>query len=376
MSDLKLEKEEFVSGLGGTTVAEINLITSTLIAGFFLRCCILICIPSSLRQVISNLPLSFLLEYATIILPGILTLTILADYAVYILVTELLTSAVLILMKLKTLRHFSFKSLSSAFSSPYPHHRHPYITLTRTFINVFTAIAILAVDFSIFPRRLAKTEIYGSGLMDLGVGVFLMSHGLTSPEARHHEPPNSRGGGVGLVGYLRLVGRTVRGVLPLFLLGMARLLVVKYTGYQEHITEYGVHWNFFFTIATVRVSFKIHSKNLNSNFFFTQNCFPPKLDLMFFAPPITSKSPIWWSRCRFHRHLYPLPSHASVGWIRVLSRPWSPRRWFQNRISECQQRRNSLVCWIHSPVHGMGRTREVAVQAKVIIKTQMSRPLV
>lgn len=32
-----------------------------------------------------------------------------------------------------------------------------------------------------------------------------------------------------------------------------RLVSVKVIGYQEHISEYGVHWNFFFTLATVRI---------------------------------------------------------------------------------------------------------------------------
>ena len=51
----------------------------------------------------------------------------------------------------------------------------------------------------------------------------------------------------------RVVG-TLRRVLPLLVLGFIRLASVKMTGYQEHVTEYGVHWNFFFTIAFVRVS--------------------------------------------------------------------------------------------------------------------------
>ena len=60
----------------------------------------------------------------------------------------------------------------------------PFVTATRTLTNLVTAIAILAVDFPIFPRRFAKTETYGTGLMDTGVGMFVVIHGLTSPEAR------------------------------------------------------------------------------------------------------------------------------------------------------------------------------------------------
>ena len=45
--------------------------------------------------------------------------------------------------------------------------------------------------------------------------------------------------------------RTARSVVPLALLGAARIVAVKSTDYQEHVSEYGVHWNFFFTLFVV-----------------------------------------------------------------------------------------------------------------------------
>ena len=185
------------------------------------------------------------------------------------LAAELATSALLVLQCLrKTLTSAKTATTTTTTtrdvlsSCQYPW-RYPYITVTRTFVNLFTAVAILAVDFSIYPRRLAKTETYGSGLMDIGVGAFLMAHGLTSPEARVVSSIPAAGGGGGGggggrkggrgLGYAGLVFGTLRQVLPLLVLGCIRLLSVKATAYQEHVTEYGVHWNFFFTIAAVRV---------------------------------------------------------------------------------------------------------------------------
>lgn len=244
-AEWKTEKEAFVSGLEGTTIAEIYLLTLTLLGGYLLRCCCLICSPSLHSLASNSLLLSFLLEYLTIVFPALLTLTLLADYAGYILLVEVGISAALIAHRLGRTAN---KTPKQPLTFGYPM-RQPYLTVTRTFVNLFTAIAILAVDFAIYPRRLAKAETYGSGLMDVGVGAFLMAHGLTSPEAR------GAGSQAGRWGWrcVRLLGLTVRQVCPLLVLGLLRVLSVKSTGYQEHVTEYGVHWNFFFTIAAVRV---------------------------------------------------------------------------------------------------------------------------
>ncbi|RLO01950.1 hypothetical protein DYB28_014964 [Aphanomyces astaci] len=65
----------------------------------------------------------------------------------------------------------------------------PAVTCFRAQMMICTyeahnCVAILAVDFTIFPRRFAKTETFGVSLMDSGVGLFIMSSALTSAYAR------------------------------------------------------------------------------------------------------------------------------------------------------------------------------------------------
>ncbi|KAL7090952.1 hypothetical protein ACP275_12G074800 [Erythranthe tilingii] len=113
------------------------------------------------------------------------------------------------------------------------------ISSYRVSMMLATSLAILAVDFKVFPRRYAKTETYGTGLMDLGVGSFVLANSLVSRQARGSSNMTLQ--------------NALRSTSPLIILGFARLISTSSVNYQVHVGEYGVHWNFFFTLAAVAI---------------------------------------------------------------------------------------------------------------------------
>lgn len=129
---------------------------------------------------------------------------------------------------------------------PEPLPMKPFVTVYRGTMIVVTCVAILAVDFRVFPRRFAKVENWGTSLMDLGVGSFVFSGGVVA--ARPILKQELQGDAKPLLSRLRAAARHSA---PLIVLGLIRLYSVKGLDYAEHVTEYGVHWNFFFTMAFV-----------------------------------------------------------------------------------------------------------------------------
>eukprot|EP00921_Rhytidocystis_pertsovi_P002136 GHVQ01003677.1.p1 GENE.GHVQ01003677.1~~GHVQ01003677.1.p1 ORF type:complete len:598 (-),score=48.20 GHVQ01003677.1:105-1898(-) len=114
----------------------------------------------------------------------------------------------------------------------------------KFFITSSTCIAILAVDFFSFPRRFAKTKNFGYSLMDMGVGMTILSMGVFSKAARAIKYKHSG---------ISDVFETMKRMWPLLLMGFARLIVHSYLGLVTPVSEYGVHWNIFFSLAVVEI---------------------------------------------------------------------------------------------------------------------------
>ena len=81
--------------------------------------------------------------------------------------------------------------------------------------------------------------------MDLGVGSFVFSAGIVAARPILSQSLS----GEDNKGVVDRLWQSLRHALPLFVLGFIRLYSVKGLDYAEHVSEYGVHWNFFFTLA-------------------------------------------------------------------------------------------------------------------------------
>mmetsp|Transcript_5543 Transcript_5543/g.6442 ORF Transcript_5543/g.6442 Transcript_5543/m.6442 type:complete len:463 (-) Transcript_5543:249-1637(-) len=241
--DYKAEKEAFVSNLEGTTVTEVTLVLLI----FPVSLCTEILLRSTIALLTSAKSIGdfdCVLGYVLICLPLLLSFTVCSqvEYLVplYLAVTA---SGIVCFFLIDTrkrdrayLQYCEDIDRIRKASSKKDGKKSKSITAFRTFVTLATVIAILAVDFRIFPRRFAKTETYGTGLMDIGVGCFVLSNSIV------------------LDSKLRSGILSLLPSVPLLLLGFGRLVSSKELEYQEHASEYGLHWNFFFTLAFLNIA--------------------------------------------------------------------------------------------------------------------------
>ncbi|PVH72712.1 acyltransferase activity [Cadophora sp. DSE1049] len=240
----KALKEDFVSNLTGGEISEINYVTAVAPAAVILW--------STLQTRQSFFkpysPLAFAVDFLLNVSAILLAITLYAPNP--LLLNALLLGPVPLIYFLPRPPPPKKAKLpptteKQAKETPNPLPKKAFVTTYRGAMIVVTCIAILAVDFRIFPRRFAKVENWGTSLMDVGVGSFVFSAGIVA--ARPILKAQLAGKKLAPLG-TRLT-QSLRHSLPLIVLGIGRLYTVKGLDYAEHVTEYGVHWNFFFTMG-------------------------------------------------------------------------------------------------------------------------------
>ncbi|XP_004462095.1 phosphatidylinositol-glycan biosynthesis class W protein [Dasypus novemcinctus] len=245
----KQMKEAFVSNLNGTSVLEIT--QGLCLPAFCILCRGLLIVFSQHVCYYSSHTrrTQFFIDFAFLIVPMVATLTILSSSLLLEQLTIIIFGAALFYQIYRRRTCYARvpvqKSLENFLKISLESEHIPAISCFRVINNAFSAIAILAVDFPLFPRRLAKTELYGTGAMDFGVGGFVFGTAMVCPEVRRK--PNMKGS------RFYYFTKSLYSVWPLVFLGIGRLVIIKSIDYQEHLTEYGVHWNFFFTLIVVKL---------------------------------------------------------------------------------------------------------------------------
>ena len=232
MASTRFEKEQFYRNHSGSSLDEILLVILVSWVGFCICCdfngCLL---PAFFLQVTgvlckSHYDKNWFLQYTVLHVPVILSVSF-PRYNAFLLPILFIVGLFLLWGKESVKGTNRLRCLNQP--------KKTFLTYYRAHMLLVTCICILAVDFPRFPRRFAKTETFGTSLvnpfwlsdsrnssqkMDLGVGNIIFSGGLTS--------------GVKYQGTTwKSALKTFKSSIPVVVLGLGRLLSVK--GLEYHV---------------------------------------------------------------------------------------------------------------------------------------------
>lgn len=260
----KVYHEQFMQNHNGTTAVEIVLVILPAPFGVFLSTylCAVLTYLMHQKVLISSKFVScllFLVDFITVVVPFVLCVTIFSDRHVVVSQIFLLGHFICVACCCIVYRPvFSRENGCTLLASLLVTSRRSFVTNFRAIVNLLTAICILAVDFKVFPRRFAKTETFGYGLMDTGVGLFVVANAIVAPEALGYKVKSQT--------FTSAMWKTIKSSIPLILLGSARFFVTRQIDYQMHVSEYGVHWNFFITLAITKILCTLIQQFVGSNY--------------------------------------------------------------------------------------------------------------
>ncbi|KAF1336437.1 Gpi-anchored wall transfer protein 1, partial [Globisporangium splendens] len=255
----KRAKEAFVADLHGTSAREVFAVFAIMPGSQWLYSEVMLLLEvAGLRPVGSgyfSLLTTILVEFVMLGMPTMVAFTY-AELALPLLASVYLLALVLNLLSWKHAREYVSKHCRKEKMNQLLSSELPFLTCFRAQIMHSTVFAILAVDFTVFPRRFAKTETFGFSVMDIGVGAFIVSSAIVSSYARQSRPAAAdKKRHVSQHSFGQKLYAFVRPIALILILGSARFLTVKGVNYQEHVTEYGVHWNFYFTLGGVYLAY-------------------------------------------------------------------------------------------------------------------------
>lgn len=255
---LKQQKEQFVSGLTGGPISEVYAVTGIALAAFFSHALMKKWALPTI-EALNGQPVVFLLEFYFDVMLLLQSITIFSNQTAKLYFHALVPAGLIFAYKMATSNQ-KLKQATQRAPKDDLLPRKQFITAYRAQMMIITNLAILAVDFHSFPRRFAKVETWGTSLMDMGVGLFVFAMGLANSRSVIKKK---------LVlaqkeqSYLKLIYQNTVKALPVLVLGLIRLVSVKSLEYQEHETEYGIHWNFFMTLGLLPIVLGILDPVLN-----------------------------------------------------------------------------------------------------------------
>jgi glucosaminylphosphatidylinositol acyltransferase len=227
-------KEESIINLKGSTITESYILSLTMPFSILLHYMIFS------QPKYESTTMNILLNIFCWLFPYVITFTFFTEtYHIFFSIVFFFT-LVYVLTHLQR-----FKFLTQERVLDLNQKRKSFISTYRVSKMLGVCITILVVDFpKSFDRRLSKCEGYGISMMDLGVGTFIFSSAMISTITS------------------RSILKILKSVGPMMILGLLRWASVTVTNYPVHLTEYGTHWNFFFTLASISIFINLigHSK--------------------------------------------------------------------------------------------------------------------
>ncbi|KAJ2813714.1 Glucosaminyl phosphatidylinositol (GlcN-PI) nositol acylation protein [Coemansia furcata] len=244
-------KEWRVSNLDGSSMTEIHIVISTMVLSYWCwKCKTAAEFHRSPAGFVGRGWSHFIFECVVFLAPMFFVLT---DSYVYQTISVLAAASIYFRWKVPDAprRHDKWAPDPRAeeFSRSYvPGKVTPksYLSIYRAEMMLLTCFCILAVDFNVFPLKFAKVETFGTSIMDLGVGSFVFSAGVVGVKAFL---PRYVDGKIKTTSLSHQLKAGLWTAFPLLVLGVARLVLTESVDYQKHVSEYGTHWNFFFTLG-------------------------------------------------------------------------------------------------------------------------------